>query len=90
MKNYVIEVNRSRKILIKFFKKFNINVFGKYSNTVLIEFPNEHLAQKIVKKLYTKKYIVRFMKFNNNFYIRLTLSGQKNNQKLPKKKLARF
>jgi len=77
MKNYVIEVNRSRKILMKFFKKFNINVFGKYSNTVLIEFPNEHLAQKIVKKLYTKKYIVRFMKFNNNFYIRLTLSGQK-------------
>ena len=54
MKNYVIEVNRSRKILMKFFKKFNINVFGKYSNTVLIEFPNEHLAEKIVKTIYQK------------------------------------
>ena len=36
MKNYVKEVHKGRKILTNFLKK-NIEVIGKYSNTVLFE-----------------------------------------------------
>ena len=77
MRQYVNDVNISRNILIKFFQKYKINVYGKFSNTVLIEFSNLNTAKLMAKKLYQKKYIVRFMNFQNKGFIRLTLSGKK-------------
>ena len=77
MKKYVQEVNGSRKILVDFFRKLNCKVYGKYSNTVLIEFPNIKLAETVSRKLYKKKFIVRFLKLDQKGFLRLTLSGKK-------------
>ena len=77
MRQYVEDVNISRNILIKFFQKYKIKVYGKFSNTVLIEFSDLNTAKIIAKKLYQKRYIVRFMNFQNKGFIRLTLSGKK-------------
>ena len=77
MKNYVKEVNISRKYLIKVFTNLKCKVYGKYSNTVLIEFPSTKIAENISKVLFKKKFIVRYMILNNKGFIRLTLSGKK-------------
>ena len=54
MKNYVKEVNISRKYLIKVFTNLKCKVYGKYSNTVLIEFPSTKIAENISKVLFKK------------------------------------
>ena len=78
MKNYVKEVHKGRKILINFLKKRNIEVIGKYSNTVLFELESFIKVKKVTKYLLKKKFIVRTMLIdNNNKYIRATLGGSK-------------
>ena len=54
MKNYVKEVNISRKYLTKVFTNLKCKVYGKYSNTVLIEFPSTKIAENISKVLFKK------------------------------------
>ena len=59
-------------------KKINIEVFGKYSNTILIKLPNDRLAKSISKELYDKKIIVRQMSIGkNSSFIRCTLGSLK-------------
>ena len=78
MKNYVKEVHKGRKILTNFLKKRNIEVIGKYSNTVLFELESFTKVKRVVKYLLKNKFIVRPMFIdNNNKYIRATLGGSK-------------
>ena len=41
MKNYVKEVHKGRKLLDKFLKSQNLEMIGKYSNTVLFKLKNK-------------------------------------------------
>ena len=78
MKKNVREINKYKKYLKKELKKINIEVFGKYSNTILIKLPNDRLAKSISKELYDKKIIVRQMSIGkNSSFIRCTLGSLK-------------
>ena len=78
MKKNVREINKSKKYIKKELKKLNIDVFGKYSNAILIKLPNDRLAKSISKELYDKKIIVRQMSIGkNSSFIRCTLGSLK-------------
>ena len=51
MKNYVNEINESRNYLIKSFRNTRVEIYGKYSNSVLIKYINNRNTIKIYKKL---------------------------------------
>ena len=78
MKNYVKEVSKGRLLLKKFLAKKNIEMIGKYSNTVLFKL-NDKKVDKVIKYLFSKnKFIVRPMVIDNDDrYIRATIGGTK-------------
>lgn len=76
MKDYVNEVNKSKKYIYKNLDKKKINIFGKLSNTFLIKFNNENDTKKIFDKLLKKKILVRIMNISGKKnYIRCTLGS---------------
>ena len=76
MKKYVQQINKSKKYIYKFFKNSHIEIFGKYSNSVLIKFKNTREASFISQKLYKKKFAVKIIKINNKSnFIRCTLGS---------------
>jgi len=76
MKKYIKEVNKSKIYLHKFLKSLNIEVFGKYSNGVLIKFKNEKQTRLIFKKLYENKFLVKIIKIKNKMnFMRCTLGS---------------
>ena len=76
MRRYVNQVNRSKSYLYKFFKNSHVDVFGKYSNTVLIKFKDNKETSFIAKKLYKKKFAVKKIKINNKSnFIRCTFGS---------------
>ena len=78
MKNYVKEVSRGRLLLKKFLEKKNIEMIGKYSNTVLFKLQNKKKVDKVIKYLFKNKFIVRPMVIDNDDrYIRATIGGTK-------------
>jgi histidinol-phosphate aminotransferase len=78
MKNYVAEVAKSRILFKNSLKKHNIEVVGKYSNTVLFKLKDNNQVKKIIKYLYKKKFIIRPMTIDgDNSYIRATIGGVK-------------
>jgi len=78
MKKNVKEINKSKKYIKKELKKLNIDVYGKYSNTVLIKLRNSRLAKNMCKKLFNRKIIVRQMAVEKNEnFIRCTLGSLK-------------
>ena len=78
MKNYVKEVHKGRMILKKFLNKQNIEMIGKYSNTVLFKLESKIKVDKVIKYLFKNKFIVRPMKIDNDDkYIRATLGSSK-------------
>ena len=85
MKRYVYEVNKSKIYLKNFLKKYNIEMLGKYSNTVALPFSNSQFANKVVNELYQRKFVVRLMKdsFGNTF-IRCTIGSLKITKKFTK------
>ena len=60
MKNYVKEVHKGRKLLDKFLKSQNIEMIGKYSNTVLFKLKIKKV-DKVINYLFKNKFIVRPM-----------------------------
>ena len=78
MKNYVREVEKGRGLLKKFLKSKNIEMIGKYSNTVLFKLENKRKVDKVIKYLFSNKFIVRPMQIDNDDrYIRATLGSSK-------------
>ena len=86
MKNYVKEVEKGRSLLKKFLKTKNIEMIGKYSNTVLFKLENKQRVDKVIKYLLSNKFIIRPMQIDNdNRYIRTTLGSSKIMKKFIKK-----
>ncbi len=78
MKNYVKEVHKGRKLLDKFLKSQNLEMIGKYSNTVLFKLKNKKKVDKVINYLFKNKFIVRPMVIDSdNRYIRATLGSSK-------------
>ena len=78
MKNYVREVHKGRRMLKKFLKSQNIEMIGKYSNTVLFKLENKKKVDFVIKYLFKNKFIVRPMVIDNDHrYIRATLGSSK-------------
>ena len=78
MKDYVKEVHKGRALLKKFLNSQNIEMIGKYSNTVLFELENKNKVDKVIKYLFKNKFIVRPMTIDNNDkFIRATLGSSK-------------
>ena len=78
MKSYVKEVHKGRTILKKFLNQRNIEMIGKYSNTVLFKLESKTKVDKVIKYLFKNKFIVRPMKIDNDDkYIRATLGSSK-------------
>jgi len=78
MKNYVKEVHKGRRMLKKFLKSQNIEMIGKYSNTVLFKLENKKKVDFVIKYLFKNKFIVRPMVIDNDHrYIRATLGSSK-------------
>ena len=78
MKNYVKEVHKGRKLLDKFLKSQNLEMIGKYSNTVLFKLKNKQKVDKVISYLFKNKFIVRPMVIDNdNRFIRATLGSSK-------------
>ncbi len=78
MKNYVKEVHKGRMILKKFLNQRNIEMIGRYSNTVLFKLESKTKVDKVIKYLFKNKFIVRPMKIDNDDkYIRATLGSSK-------------
>ncbi len=78
MKSYVKEVHKGRTILKKFLNQHNIEMIGKYSNTVLFKLESKTKVDKVIKYLFKNKFIVRPMKIDNDDkYIRATLGSSK-------------
>ena len=63
-------------MLKKFLKTKNIEMIGKYSNTVLFKLESKNKVDKVIKYLFKNKFIVRPMKIDNDDkYIRATLGS---------------
>ena len=78
MKDYVQEVHKGRLQLKKFLKSKNIEMIGKYSNTVLFKLESKKKVDKVIKYLFKNKFIVRPMTIDNdNRFIRATLGSSK-------------
>ena len=78
MKNYVKEVHKGRIMLKNFLNSQNIEMIGKYSNTVLFKLENKQKVDHVIKYLFKKKFIVRPMTIDNDDrYIRATLGSSK-------------
>tara|TARA_B100000029_G_C17605918_1_gene967380 strand:- start:5244 stop:6317 length:1074 start_codon:yes stop_codon:yes gene_type:complete len=78
MKDYVKEVHKGRILLKKFLNSKNIEMIGKYSNTVLFKLENKNKVNKVIKYLFKNKFIVRPMKIDNDDkFIRATLGSSK-------------
>lgn len=74
MLHHVDQISKSRVFFEKFLKSFNIEMIGKYSNTVLFKLDTKYQVNLMIKKLYQKKYIVRPMTIDGDErYIRCTL-----------------
>ena len=86
MKNYVKEIHKGRSLLNRFLMSKNIEMIGKYSNTVLFKLDNKNKVDKVIKYLFKNKFIVRPMNIDNdNRYIRATLGSSKIMRKFNKK-----
>ena len=78
MKDYVKEVHKGRKLLDNFLKSQNLEMIGKYSNTVLFKLKNKKKVDKVINYLFKNKFIVRPMVIDSdNRYIRATLGSSK-------------
>ena len=78
MKNYVNEVHKGRVELKKFLNSKNIEMIGKYSNTVLFKLESKKKVDKVIKYLFKNKFIVRPMTIDNDdTFIRATLGSSK-------------
>ena len=78
MKNYVKEVSKGRLLLKKFLDTKNIEMIGKYSNTVLFKLNDKKKVDRVIKYLFKNKFIVRPMIIDNDDrYIRATIGGTK-------------
>ena len=78
MTKNVSEVNKSRIYIKNYLKKLNIEVFGNYSNNVLIKLKNNNDAKNLEKKLYKKKFIVQRIEFNGKSnFLRCTMGSLK-------------
>ena len=78
MKDYVKEVHKGRKLLDKFLKSQNLEMIGKYSNTVLFKLKDKKKVDKVISYLFKNKFIVRPMVIDNDDrYIRATLGSSK-------------
>ncbi len=78
MKNYVKEVSKGRLLLKKFLLTKNIEMIGKYSNTVLFKLSDKKKVDKVIKYLFKNKFIIRPMVIDNDdSYIRATIGGTK-------------
>jgi len=78
MKNYVKEVSKARLLFKNFLKKYNIEMIGKYSNTVLFKLRDNTQVKRMVSKLLKKKFIVRPMTIDDDdTFIRCTLGSVK-------------
>ena len=75
MKNYVSEVNDSRKYLNKFFKNTRVEIYGKYSNCVLIKYINNKSTKNIYKTLLKNLFLINIIKIKKSYYLRCTLGG---------------
>jgi len=78
MTKNVSEVNKSRIYIKNYLKKLNIEVFGNYSNNVLIKLKNNNDAKNLEKKLYKNKFIVQRIEFNGKSnFLRCTMGSLK-------------
>ena len=78
MKKYVKEIHKGRSLLNKFLMSKNIEMIGKFSNTVLFKLDNKKKVDRVIKYLFKNKFIVRPMIIDNdNRYIRTTLGSSK-------------
>ncbi len=59
IKNYINKVKIGREYVRNECKKLGFNVIGKYSNFLLIDFRNNLLKRKLIKKLNNKKIYVK-------------------------------
>ena len=59
IKNYINKVKIGREYVRNECKKLGFNVIGKYSNFLLIDFRNNLLKKKLIKKLNNKKIYVK-------------------------------
>ena len=77
MKKYVLEVNKSRKEMKKKLKKYNVEIFGDKSNTVMLKFLNITNAKPIYEKLLKSKFLTKPVKVDgNDNYLRVTLGSR--------------
>ena len=78
MKNYVKEVHKGRMILKIFLNSLNIEMIGKYSNTVLFKLESKNKVDKVIKYLFKNKFIVRPMTIDkDDRFIRTTIGSSK-------------
>jgi histidinol-phosphate aminotransferase len=81
MKKYTKEVSKSRKLFFIEMKKKKLEIYGKYSNTVLLKLKNVHELENTFEHLYKNKILVKKSNFNKQFYLRCTL-GDVNSTKI--------
>ena len=86
MKNYVKEVHKGRIMLKRFLLSQNIEMIGKYSNTVLFKLESKKKVDRVINYLFKNKFIVRPMTIDNNDkFIRTTIGSSKIMNKFIKK-----
>jgi len=84
MKEYAKQVAKSRKLFESKMRELKYDVYGKYSNTVLLELKNEKNLIRVFNYLFKKKILTKKTIFRNKYYLRCTLGDISSTKKLIK------
>ncbi len=82
MNSYVRQVSKSRALFRSEMKNLKYSVYGKYSNTMLLNLKTKKNLDKIFKHLFEKKILTKKTIFEGNFYLRCTLGDIRSTKKL--------
>lgn len=78
MKAYVKEISFSRELLKQKLNRLGVEVYGKYSNTVMLKFNFLTNARPIYEKLLKKKFLTKpVLVDGNSNYLRVTIGSRK-------------
>ena len=84
MKNYVQQVAKSRSLFKMKMRIFKYSVYGKYSNTILLDLNSKKNLNIIFNHLFKKKILTKKTIFDGKYYLRCTLGDLNSTKKLIK------
>lgn len=84
MRNYVQQVASSRTLFKLKMKQLHYAVYGKYSNTMLLDLKNKKNLDRIFKYLFNKKILTKKTIFEGKYYLRCTVGDLNSTKRLIK------